>query len=39
MVMQVPPDSALIGKTLKESRLGDALGSRVLGILRGQNPL
>jgi di/tricarboxylate transporter len=39
MVMQVPPDSALIGKSLKESRLGDALGSRVLGILRGENPI
>jgi di/tricarboxylate transporter len=39
MVMQVPPDSPLINKTLKESRLGDALGSRVLGILRGNNPI
>ena len=39
MVMQVPPDSALIDKSLKESRLGDALGSRVLGILRGENPI
>jgi len=39
MVMQVPSDSALIGKTLKESRLGDALGSRVLGILRGNDPI
>jgi uncharacterized protein with PhoU and TrkA domain len=39
MVMQVPPDSALIAKSLKESRLGDALGSRVLGILRGENPI
>ena len=39
MVMQVPPDSALIDKSLKESRLGDALGSRVLGILRDQNPI
>jgi di/tricarboxylate transporter len=39
MVMQVPPDSALVAKTLKESRLGDALGSRVLGILRGENPI
>ena len=39
MVMQVPPDSALIGKTLKESRLGDALGSRVLGILRADKPI
>jgi di/tricarboxylate transporter len=39
MVMQVPPDSALVEKSLKESRLGDALGSRVLGILRGENPI
>ena len=39
MVMQIPPDSALVGKSLKESRLGDALGSRVLGILRGENPI
>jgi len=39
MVMQVPPDSALIDKTLKESRLGDALGSRVLGILRADKPI
>ena len=39
MVMQVPTDSALVGKSLKESRLGDALGSRVLGILRGENPI
>ena len=39
MIMQVPPDSALIGKTLKQSRLGDALGSRVLGILRGDKPI
>jgi di/tricarboxylate transporter len=39
MVMQVPPDSALVEKSLKQSRLGDALGSRVLGILRGENPI
>jgi di/tricarboxylate transporter len=39
MVMQVPEGSALIDKTLKESRLGDALGSRVLGILRDENPI
>jgi di/tricarboxylate transporter len=38
MVMKVPPDSILVGKSLKESHLGDALGSRVLGILRGDNP-
>jgi len=39
MVMQVPPDSVLVGKSLKESQLSDALGSRVLGILRGDNPM
>ena len=39
IVMRVPPDSALVGKSLKESRLGDALGSRVLGILRGKDPI
>ena len=39
MVMQVPPDSPLAGKTLKQSRLGDALGSRVLGIMRGDDPI
>lgn len=39
LVMQVPPDSALAEKTLKESRLGDALGSRVLGILREDHPI
>jgi di/tricarboxylate transporter len=39
MVMQVPPGSALVGKSLKESRLGDALGSRVLGVLRGSEPI
>jgi di/tricarboxylate transporter len=39
MVMQVPPESVLVDKSLKESRLGDALGSRVLGILRGSDPI
>ena len=39
MVMRVPPDSTLTGKSLKESRLGDALGSRVLGVLRGKAPI
>ncbi len=39
MVMRVPPDSPLAGKSLKQSRLGDALGSRVLGIMRGDNPI
>ena len=39
MVIQVPKDSALMGKSLKESRLGDILGSRVLGILREGNSI
>ncbi len=39
MVMRIPPDSLLIGKSLKESRMGEALGSRVLGILRGNDPI
>jgi di/tricarboxylate transporter len=39
MIMTVPPDSTMIGKTLKESRLGESLGSRVLGILRGNDPI
>jgi di/tricarboxylate transporter len=39
MVLKVPPDSAMTGKTLKESRLGESLGSRVLGILRGNDPI
>jgi di/tricarboxylate transporter len=29
----------MVGKTLKESRLGESLGSRVLGILRGNKPI
>ncbi len=32
--MRLPPDSALIGKTLVESRLGDAFGLGVMGIIR-----
>jgi di/tricarboxylate transporter len=39
MVMRVAPDSPLVGKSLKQSRLGDALGSRVLGIMRGKDPI
>jgi len=34
MAMRVPQDSALVGSTLNESRLGDATGMRVLGIRR-----
>jgi di/tricarboxylate transporter len=33
-LMQVPADSALVGKNLKQARLGTALGGRILGILR-----
>jgi di/tricarboxylate transporter len=32
--MRLPPDSTLIGKTLIESRLGDAFGLGVMGIIR-----
>jgi di/tricarboxylate transporter len=39
MLMQVPEDSNLVGKSLKESRLADALGSHVLGILRDKNSI
>jgi di/tricarboxylate transporter len=34
-IMQVPGDSILVGKSLVESRLGDAFGIVVLGIRRG----
>ena len=34
MVVDIPPDSFLVGKTLIESRLGDAFGLGVLGIVR-----
>lgn len=34
MVVRVPQDSSLVGKTLTESRLGDAFGLGVLGIVR-----
>ncbi len=34
LVVRVPPDSALAGKTLADSRLGDAFGLTVLGIVR-----
>ncbi len=39
MLMRVDKDSKLAGKTLKESRLGVAFGSRILGILRGGEPI
>ncbi|MFC1838515.1 SLC13 family permease [Thermodesulfobacteriota bacterium] len=39
IIMNVPLASTLIGKTLKESRLGDALGMRVLFTLRGKDIL
>ena len=34
LAVQVPPDSTLAGKTLAESRLGDAFGLNVVGIVR-----
>lgn len=34
LLMEVPEDSALVGKSLRESRLSEALGSHVLGVLR-----
>ena len=39
MALRVLPESGLTGKSLKESRLSDVLGSQVLGILRGNDPL
>ncbi len=39
MVMKVPNDSPPANQTLKESRLGDALDSQVLGILRDNQPI
>lgn len=33
-VVSIPPDSVLAGKTLRQSRLGSALGLNVIGILR-----
>jgi len=35
MVVHVPPDSALVGKSLVDSHLGDSYGLGVMGILRG----
>jgi len=35
--VRVPADSVLIGKSLKESRLGDALALAVLGVIREDN--
>ncbi len=39
MVMTLPDESPLVGKSLQESRLGEALGSRVIGILRDELPI
>jgi len=39
MVVRVPPDSYLVGKSLTESRLGDSYGLGVLGIVRGDQTL
>jgi di/tricarboxylate transporter len=35
MVVHVPANSTLVGKTLTESRLGDSFGLGVMGIIRG----
>ena len=38
-VLRLPPDGALNGRTLEQTRLGSALGLHVVGILRdGQHP-
>lgn len=37
MMAYVPPQSTLVGKTLVESRLGDAYGLGVMGIIRQSN--
>jgi di/tricarboxylate transporter len=34
MAMRLPPDSALVGKKLRESRLGEGFGLGVMGIIR-----
>lgn len=34
LMVRIPPDSNLVGRTLEESRLGDAFGLSVLGIVR-----
>jgi di/tricarboxylate transporter len=34
LIVRVPPDSTLVGRTLAESRLGDAFGLTVLSIVR-----
>ena len=39
LVVRVPPDSYLVGKSLMESRLGDSYGLGVLGIIRDGNTL
>ena len=36
-IMRLPPDSALVGKKLRESHLGDAFGLGVMGIIREGN--
>ncbi len=36
LVMEVAEDSELVGASLKESRLSDALGSHVIGMVRGE---
>ncbi len=38
MIVHVPDDTALLGKTVREARLGDAFGLTVLGIARDGTP-
>ena len=39
VLMEVPGDSDLSGKTLVESRLGEVMGNHVLGIVRGDDTI
>jgi di/tricarboxylate transporter len=38
LMVRVPDDSALVGNSLAESRLGDAYGLTVLGVIRDREP-
>ncbi|MFO7682147.1 MAG: SLC13 family permease [Chloroflexota bacterium] len=35
LVLRIPPDSSLVGQTLRESQLGDVMGLTVLGRMQG----
>jgi di/tricarboxylate transporter len=39
LLLRVTEGSALVGKTLKETRLGGATGGHIRGIMRGNNPI